>query len=97
MLSDRVFRSKNGPRCAVGDLRGVAGGDLAPGPLEYRLELCEALGRGIRPHAVIVIVEFAVARERRLDLALEKTLGLRVGQPLVAFNGVGVRLRPRDA
>ena len=55
------------------------------------------LRRGIRPHAVVVIVEFAVARERGFDLALEKTLRLRVGQPLVAFDRVSIRLLARDA
>ena len=34
-----------------------------------------------RPHAVVVIVELAVPRERRLDLALQKALLLRAGEP----------------
>ena len=44
-----------------------------------------------------MIVEFAVAGEGGLDLALEQALRLRVGEPLVAFGGIGVRLRARDA
>ena len=44
-----------------------------------------------------MIVEFAVARERGFDLALEKALRLRVGKPLVAFGRISVRLRARDA
>ena len=38
MLCNRVFGSQDGPRSAVGDLRRIAGGDLAPGPLEHRLQ-----------------------------------------------------------
>ena len=55
------------------------------------------LRRGIRPHAVVVIIEFAVARERGFDLALQPALRLRVGKPLVAFDRIGVRLRAGDA
>ena len=97
MFRDRVFRRQDHPRRAVGDLRGIAGGDLAPRPLEHRLQLRQLFGRGIRPHAVVMIVELAVARERGFDLALEPALRLRVGEPLVAFGGIGIRLRPGDA
>ena len=36
-VGDRLFGSEDHPGGAVGDLRGIAGGDLAPGPLEHRL------------------------------------------------------------
>src|SRR5713226_3409487 len=75
----------------------LPGGDLAPWRLEHRLQFGKRLRRGIRSHAVVVIVEFAVAGERGFDLAPEKTLRLRIGKPLVTFGGVGVRLRARDA
>ena len=70
MFGDSRLRGENDPARAVGDLRGIAGRHLPPRPFEYRLERGEFFGRGIRPHAVIVIVEFAVARKRGLDLAL---------------------------
>src|ERR1700730_7183675 len=76
VLFDRVFGRKDGTGCAIGELRGIAGGDLTPGPLEYRLKLCEALRRRVRPHAVVVIVEFAVARDRGFVLAHEPDLAL---------------------
>ena len=44
-----------------------------------------------------MVKKLAVARKRGLDLALEETLRLRVGEPLVAFGRIGVRLRTRDA
>ena len=92
MLLHRLFRGEDDPRGAVGDLRAVAGRDLAPRPLEGRLELGELLDRGVRPHAIIVVVEFAVARERRLELALELSFLLRAGQPLLALDRVVVGL-----
>ena len=58
---------------------------LAPWPLEYRLEGGQFLRRGIRPHAVIVVVELAVTCEDGFDLALEEAALLRMRQPLVAF------------
>ena len=44
-----------------------------------------------------MIVKLAVACERGFDLAFEAALCLRVGQPLVAFGGVDVRLRAGNA
>ena len=54
-------------------------------------------GVEFRPHAVVVIVEFAVARERGLDLALQAAFRLRVREPLVAFDRIGVGLFAGDA
>jgi hypothetical protein len=44
-----------------------------------------------------VIVEFSVARKRRLDLALEQAFLLSVGEPPVALDRKGVALFARDA
>ena len=44
-----------------------------------------------------MIVEFAVARERGLDLALEPALRLRVRQPLMALDRIGIGLFARNA
>ena len=96
-LADRLFRSQDHPGRAVGDLRGIARRDLAPRPLEHRLQSRQLLRRRIRPHAVVMVVELAVAREGGFDLALEPALRLRVGEPLVAFGGIGIRLRAGDA
>src|ERR1700704_3496515 len=59
MLLHRVFGGDNQPRCAIGDLRAVAGRDLAQRALEHRVQGCELLDRGIRPDAVVMIVERA--------------------------------------
>src|SRR5207247_2350396 len=55
------------------------------------------LSRGIRPHAIVVVVEFAVAGKRCLDLAFQPALRLRIRQPLVAFGGIGIGLGAVDA
>src|SRR5271166_5851326 len=47
MLLHRLFGGEDHPGAAVGDLRAVAGRDLAPGPLESRLELGELLDRAV--------------------------------------------------
>src|SRR5579862_1861357 len=65
----RVFGRQDDPRRAIGDLRRVAGRDLAPRPLERGFQLGQRVGRAVRPHAVIVIEQSAVAGEGRLDLA----------------------------
>ncbi len=47
---------------------------LPQGRSNTGFSFASALRRRVRPHAVVVIVEFAVARERGLDLALEPAL-----------------------
>ena len=44
-----------------------------------------------------MVVELAVTGEGGLDLALQPALALRIREPLVAFGGVGIRLRAVDA
>src|ERR1700742_5020260 len=97
MLGDGLFGSDDHPGRTVRDLRGIAGGDLAPRALEHRLELCQCLRRRVRSHTVVVVVEFSGTIERGLDLALEPALRLRVCEPLVALGGIGVRLLAGDA
>src|SRR5205823_2387704 len=92
----RVLRRKDYPRSAVGDLRRIAGGHLAPRPLKGRLELGERIDRAVRPHAVVVIVKLAVAAKRRLDLGLEPSFLLRAGEPLLALGGVLIGIAARD-
>ena len=84
----RGFGGEDHPRGAVGDLRGVARGHLAPRPLERGLELGQRLDRAVRPHAVVVVVEPAVAAERGFELAGEHAVLLRVGEPLLALGRV---------
>src|SRR5262245_53384104 len=60
-LFHRLLGGQDHPGRAVRDLRAVAGGHLAPGPLERWLELGELLDRAVRPHAVVVVVDLAVA------------------------------------
>src|SRR3984957_14077923 len=91
-----VFRGENHPGGAVGDLRAVAGRHLAPGPLEGRPELAEVVGAAVGPHAVVVVVERAVAREGGLDLFLEDAFPLRARKPLLAFRCIFVGLPARD-
>ena len=50
-----------------------------------------------RAHAVVVIVEFAVAREGGFDLAFQQAFRLRLREPLVAFGRIGIRLFAGDA
>ena len=71
-------------------------GDFAPRPLERGFELGERLDRAVRPHAVVVVVGPAVAAEHGLELVLEPTLLLRVGEPLLALGGVLIGVAPRD-
>ncbi|GCC49484.1 hypothetical protein chiPu_0033851, partial [Chiloscyllium punctatum] len=61
VLGHRLLRRQDHPGCAVGDLRGIAGGDLAPGALEHRLQLRQRVRRRIRADAVVMVVELAVA------------------------------------
>ncbi|MGY4298128.1 hypothetical protein ACVWXN_006223 [Bradyrhizobium sp. i1.4.4] len=44
-----------------------------------------------------MVEEFSVAGERCLDLALEKTFGLRMREPAMTLGGISVGLCPRDA
>ena len=85
VFGDGLFGSQDHPGRAVGDLRGIAGGDLAPGTLEHRLQFRQRLRRRVRPHAVVVIIELAVARECRLDLALEPAFRLRSSPAACGF------------
>jgi len=55
------------------------------------------LDRGVRAYAVIKVVSFAVAPERRLELAGKPSFLLRTGEPLLALDRVAVGLRARHA
>jgi len=57
------------PCRAVGDLRAVAGRDVAVLAVEEGLELGEVLHRGVLAHAVVERVGVAVGAVERLDLA----------------------------
>src|SRR3984957_10368282 len=92
----RVFGRENDPRRAVGDLRRVAGRDLAPWPLERGFQLGQRIGRAVRPHAVVVIEQGAVAGEGRLDLAGEGNILLRRREALLTFGRVFVGLPARN-
>jgi hypothetical protein len=76
-------------------LRAVASRHLAPGALECRLELGELLHRAVGPHAVIPIVNAAVAGECRLELAGKKPFLLRASEVVMAFGCISVGARAR--
>ena len=85
MLLHRLFRGEDHPRGAVGDLRAVAGSDLAPRALEGRLELRELLDRAVRAHAVVVIDRPCRRAQSRLELALEPAFLLRAARAAAGF------------
>jgi hypothetical protein len=95
-LGFSVLGGEDQPRSAIGDLRAVAGGDLAPRPLEGGLERGELVDRGIRPHAIVLGIDLAGAVEGGLDFVGEPTFRLRLGQPPVALDRVFVGFQPRD-
>ena len=97
VFGDGLFGREDHPGRTVGDLRGIAGGDLAPGTLEHRLQLCKRLRRRIQPHAIIVIIELAVTCKCGFYLALEPAFRLRFRQPPMALGSIGIRLRTGDA
>lgn len=97
VLGDRGVGGQDHPGGAVGDLRRIAGGDLAPGALEHRPEFCERLCRGVRTYAIVMVEELAVAGEGGLDLALQEARALRMREPAVAFSGIGIGLCAGDA
>ena len=89
-------------RGAVGDLRRVAGRDLAV-LLEGGLELGQRLDGGVGPDALVGgedlvgVVALVVADGHGHDLVLEAALGGGPGGPLVALHREGVELLARDA
>src|SRR5262245_27245984 len=86
----RGFGGEDHPRGAVGDLGRVARGHLAPRPLERGLELGQRLHRAVWPHAVVVVVEPAVAAERYFELAGDHAVLLRAREALLALGRVRI-------
>src|SRR6516164_398299 len=95
VLLDRLLGGEDHPGGPIGDLRAVAGGHLSPRPLEGRLELGELLDGAVGAHAVIMVIDPAVAGERRLDLACEAAFLLRAGEPLLALDRITIGVGPR--
>ena len=87
----------------VGDLGGVAGGDLATlgfeGGLEVGQRLHCAVGTDplIGGDQLVGVLSLVVADGDGDDLVLEPSLGRRPGRPLVAPGREGVEVFPRDA
>ncbi len=96
MLVHRLLGREDHPGCAICDLRAVASGHLAPGPLERGLELGEALDGAVRPHPVVEVVDLAVTGKRSFQLTLEPAFLLRMRQPLLALGGVLIGVAPRN-
>ena len=69
VLRHRRLRREHQPCRAVGDLRAVAGGDVAVLAIEKRLQLGQVFRRRIFAHAVVGGVKLAVAVVQRDDLA----------------------------
>src|SRR5258708_5359552 len=100
MLFQCFLGGEHQPGGAVGDLRAVAGGDVAVLAVEERPQLGERFHRGVAPHAVVERVRLALVVVERFDLAAagsERTRGLRRGHALVRAHGEGVHLCARDA
>ena len=95
MPLDRLGRSQQQGRGAVGHLGAVAGGDLADRPIEYRTQLGQYLRRGIRSQAIVVFVDGAVAGVQRLDLVHEPGV-VGGGESPVAACRIGVHCRAVD-
>src|ERR1700730_4574603 len=96
MFLHRVFGGDNQPRRAIGDLRAVAGRDLAPRTLEHRIQGCELVDRGIRPDAVVMIVKLAVAIECGFDFSSKPAFRLRAREAQMAFHRISIGGAPRD-
>src|SRR4029077_1161522 len=62
------------PRGAVGDLRGISGGDVAVLPVEKGLEFRQIVGRRILANAVVVLVEIAPVVVDRRDFRRETVM-----------------------
>src|SRR6185436_3622414 len=69
VFAQRFLRRQDQPGGAVGDLRAVAGGDVAVLAVEEGLQLGERLRRRIAPDAVVQRVGLAIAVVECLDLA----------------------------
>ena len=84
---------------AIGDLRGVAGGDVAR-LVERRPEPAERLERRLTAHALVDAERHGVAlalRDAHLDdLVVEEPVLLGLGRPLVAVGGELVLLEDQD-
>ena len=96
MLLHRLLGGQDRPRGAIGDLRAVAGGDLAPRPLEGGPQGGELIDAGIGPHAVVLGIDLAGAVEGGLHFVGKPVFGLGLGEPLVALNRIFIGLAPRD-
>ena len=93
----RFLRCQHHPRCAVGDLRTVAGGNVAEFGVEERSQLGEVRRSRIFAHTVVGGVELAVAVVKRSDLAVESPRLLRGKDSGVALGGELVHLDAADA
>ena len=80
------------PRRAVGDLRGISGGDVAVLPVEKGFELRKILGRRILSNAVIVPVEVSLVVDRR-DFRRQTVMRVAECAALLRANDAGVALR----
>ncbi len=96
MLLHRRLGGENDPGRPIGDLRAVAGGHLAPGPLEGRLELGERFNRGVGPHTVVEIIDPPVAGKRRLELARKVAVLLGARQLELTFDRILVGITARN-
>ena len=66
----------------------LPGVTLPHGRSNAGLSLARLSARAVRPHAVVVVEQRAVAREGRLDLVLEVAFLLRARQPVLALGGI---------
>ena len=92
----RVFGGEHEQGGTVGDLRTVAGGDVAIGLVENRPQRAELFRRRVAAHAVVFGIDGAVAVHQRCDLG--ETAGGACGQgATVTLRRVLIHRAARDA